>query len=181
MSDWQSFCSLFKVPKKYTDPQITSKTDMEAYSYIQEWLKYPTCSLLLVGPPGRGKTYATYYIMNQILKKNPDASIRFFRSSDADQKMVEEMKEWGSTRHFIDTLFEVPLLVLDDFGIECNSERMERNYYDLLDKRLAHDRPTIISTNVELTKFEPVFGSRIASRLQEYVKVRFKKEDLRNL
>lgn len=178
---WQQYCALAQIPERYQEPDIGPKSDLEAYDYIKRWLDAPKRSMAFIGAPGRGKTYASYYIMRCLLTRNPLSHVRFLRSSDADQRMIEECRLWGSARHFIDTLCDVPILLLDDFGIECNSERMERNYYDLIDKRLAHDRPTIISTNVPINQFEQIFGSRIASRLQEYIKVPFRKGDLRSL
>jgi len=173
-----------RVPVRYRNPQITEETDLEAYEDIHNWLVKPQLNLLLLGAPGRGKTYATYYLIRELMKRthnDPRLDIRFFRSSDADQRMIEEVRENGTNRCFIHMLSDVRFLFLDDFGVESSSERMERNYYDLLDQRLSKEYPTVISTNVPLNKFEDLFGSRIASRLQEYVTVRFNKGDLRNV
>lgn len=178
---WNEFLKFSNTPKRYHNPtKDTPLADKDAYRRIDYWLSMnPARSLVLTGDPGRGKTYAMYYIIKNLLEKYHISFTRFARALDIDQKILADIKEWGSASHYIQCLCEVEFLFIDDFGMESGTERMERNYYDLLDRRVSNEVPTILSTNLKPEEFEKNFGGRIASRLQEFMKISFKGQDLR--
>lgn len=47
-------------------------------------------------------------------------------------------------------LCSVPLLILDDFGIERNTEYINEMVYQIINTRYEAKKPTIISTNIPL-------------------------------
>jgi DNA replication protein DnaC len=73
----------------------------------------------------------------------------------------------------------VPILVLDDFGIDTGTQRHERDFYEIFNKRFGNNLLTIISTNLDDSALYKAYGERIASRLKEAAVIEFNGPDLR--
>ena len=183
---WQEFVRANKVPLIFQNPvanspMIENHAELKrAYRAIKFWLNQgPTKSLILCGIPGRGKTYAMYFIVRWLIHKFGIMSCRFWRSLDLDEALRSQLERFKTTKPFIHSLADDEFLTLDDFGVETNSDFIERKYYDLLDTRIANLKVTIISTNMDPSEFSKKFGDRIASRLQTFTKIEFNGPDLR--
>jgi DNA replication protein DnaC len=136
--------------------------------------------MLLVGDPGTGKTYFMYALMHELLKSGwPLGLLRFINGKRVGDMFDEEHKLYGTSKDTIRQLVEPAILFVDDFGVEGKSERIERNYYEITDNRLADDMPTVFSTNLSDPEIKEVFGSRIDSRLKQCVKIHFEGNDQR--
>ncbi len=61
----------------------------------------------------------------------------------------------------------MPYLVLDDFGIQRNTEWEMEMLYDLIDSRYAEGRFTIITTNQSKEEVQELSRGRIYSRISE--------------
>jgi DNA replication protein DnaC len=172
------------VPKKYLNvnhERLIIKNDSKGRSFSEKaevWLKNPF-SLILEGLPGRGKTYFLFSLIRGLLAKEPLYKIRFFRSKDLDDKILDEFKLYGSSKTILKSVSEVEFLFIDDFGIERGTEKSERDYYEIIDKRIANELVTVISTNLDKNELTNMYGSRIASRLKECVGLKFEGNDLR--
>jgi DNA replication protein DnaC len=183
--NWDDFITINSIAKTYHKVAIdklniynTSCTDFQLSAI--EFMSKPK-SLILQGDPGRGKTFFMLTLIKELFKtKNrPLHEVRFINASDLDEKVSDEIKKFNTASYYLNTLIDVPFLFLDDFGVEGSREKAERNYYTILDKRLANYRPTVISTNLTDTEILKTFGSRIDSRLKQCVKLVFENEDLR--
>jgi DNA replication protein DnaC len=62
-------------------------------------------------------------------------------------------------------LSECDLLVLDDLGMEFDSDFSRSCLYTILNNRLLEERPTIISTNLGFAALKNRYGDQIASRI----------------
>lgn len=181
---WSQFCKLYDVPRKYLEashltlkipPDSRGKTYQEK---AETWLQEPF-SLILEGPPGRGKTHFMYSLIRGLLLKRQISDMRFFRSKQLDDRILSELSSYGSSANIINAICEIEFLFLDDFGIETDSQRAERDYYDILDRRISNEMVTVLSTNLDSKDISRCFGSRISSRLKECVGIRFEGDDLR--
>lgn len=181
---WKEFCEMNGVPKIYRESSLETlnipspTTDFKKLLF--QFLKEPT-SLILQGDPGRGKTFFMYALISELfaLRKMPMHWLRYFNADSLDRRIDDEMAKYKSATYFLQGLVETPFLFIDDFGIEGSKEKAERNYYYLLDKRLANDEVTVLSTNLEDGEILQIFGSRIDSRLKQCVKLVFDGPDLR--
>ena len=69
--------------------------------------------------------------------------------------------------------------LLDDLGVEKPSERIIKQYYNIIDRRLNNLLPTIFTSNFSIEKIGNNLGDRIASRLEMAIEIKFPKKDLR--
>lgn len=183
---WKEFCESGACPRNYQNcslEDLTVLTNSESTNFFKaaySFINSPV-PLILQGDPGRGKTYFMYCLIRGIfdMRRLHRSYIRFMNAQDLDERVAQEIKTYGSASYFISTLCDSDLLMIDDFGVESSKERAERNYYSLLDKRLANDRPMVISTNLTDEEILKIFGSRIDSRLKQCVKLVFDGPDLR--
>lgn len=180
---WEQFCELSNIGPKYRESTIYGNEVME--KSIREkgelWLENPKKSLILTGETGRGKTYFMFCLIRELLKKRRISDLRWWKSKILDDKILEQFKEYGSSSYFLKTIKEISFLFLDDFGMERPTERAERDYYEIIDGRQEWDRPTVISTNLNASEMQKVYGKRIHSRFKEYVWITFDGNDLREI
>jgi len=76
---------------------------------------------------------------------------------------------------------ESSILFIDDFGLERESERVQRQYFDIINPRITHNRITIVSTNCSMRELRDKFGERIYSRLEGFKLVKFPEVDFRGV
>ncbi len=72
------------------------------------------------------------------------------------------------------------LLILDDMGAEFATAYSQSVLYQVINDRMTECRPTIISTNLDLTAMGKIYNERILSRLiGSYTMFRFVGKDIR--
>ncbi|MDD7593760.1 MAG: ATP-binding protein [Peptoniphilaceae bacterium] len=125
-------------------------------------------NLYFYGPTGTGKTF----LLNAIVKGVLDRGQQVFYQT------APELLDFLSTYSFTyqnertpadvarrDFAYSCDLLALDDLGAEYTTEKMTAELFELLNSRIVAQRPTIISSNLELTELESRYNARIASRI----------------
>ncbi len=125
------------------------------------------------GTTGSGKTHIACAILNElILKRGLEG--RYCKVSkdflEAIKTTFTKEKYWNeeSTSKSIEDEFQkVPVLVLDDFGVQKDSPWVLEKLYDLIDTRYEARRLTIITSNKPMESWRGVFENRIYSRLKE--------------
>lgn len=131
----------------------------------------PARGFFFYGIPGTGKTLmACIALTEMILRcrkpgKFLDLSFNYFqklRSTYNGQSGI-----YGKTWEIIDRLTTTPFLVIDDFGVQRNTEWEVEMLYNLIDARYEEERITLITTNKRLDDIKPLADGRIYSRLLE--------------
>ena len=186
LNAWFEFCKLNGVFARYQDISIDTlavppNEDGEPFSAkAMRWINRPR-SLILRGRAGRGKTHFMFALVKEMFlsKSLRIGDIRYFDHVDLDRRMQEEMVRYKSSRGLIEQLCDVPILVLDDFGIDTGTQRHERDFYEIFNKRFGNNLLTIISTNLDDQALYKAYGERIASRLKEAAVIEFNGPDLR--
>lgn len=128
----------------------------EAVSARRAW-----CALL-VGQPGNGKTHLAIAAMHRFgpaayFWKVPDY-LDWLRHMRFDR----EFNEFELTRAYRSDDF---LLVLDDLGVEKQTDWADEQLYKVLDSRYDNELPTIITSNQVADRIDPRLKSRYASGL----------------
>lgn len=123
-----------------------------AYKYVEHWqeMKKKGIGLLLWGPVGSGKTFMAGCIANALLEKRiPVLMTNFARILNYLTGMFNEERN-----QFINSLNRYSLLVLDDLGIERNTEFAMEQIFNVIDSRIQCKKPMVVCTNLELEELK---------------------------
>lgn len=149
--------------------------DMEAAksscrSFAEDfWTKHAPAGnfLVLAGEPGTGKSHLAIAIANEVMKRGTamyiDAAsiIRRVRSTwsrDAKQTEDDVLRMFGE---------ELDLLIIDEIGLQRNTDDEGIILFDILNRRYGNLRPTILLTNLGAERLAETLGVRLMDRLME--------------
>lgn len=122
-------------------------------------------TLILIGRPGNGKSHLACAILQHIMPAHVGA---YTTTMDLVRKL---RAGWGgnsgSEVQVLAELGSLPLLVIDEIGVQFGSEGERIHLHDVLDKRYRDMLPTILITNVEDVDFQKFIGDRVYDRLNE--------------
>ena len=168
-----------------TKHYLRAKPSQATISMLARLTNHETTGLILRGETGRGKTYEACAILLEHLKCKPG---RFATMNS----ILANVRSAYSTNENFEEVFGrykgTSLLVIDDLGKENISQDSITKLFELIDSRLANERPTIITTqftNSELMKRyarkvnEPEMMEAILSRLGQFVAIDYKGRDRR--
>lgn len=112
--------------------------------YAENWnrVRRDGAGLLFYGPPGGGKTYAAACIANALIDRGVPVMVTSFPKILA--------AAFDERAQIIGQLGRYPLLVLDDLGVERDSDYALEQVYTVVDERVKSGLPMIITTNLPL-------------------------------
>lgn len=152
-----------------------------ARNYVANWdeMKAKSSGLLLWGDVGTGKSFFAGCIANALLEKGvPVLMTNFSRILNTLTGMHFEDRN-----QFIDSLNRYSLLIIDDLGIERNSEFALEQVFNVIDSRYRSKKPLIVTTNLtlsELNNTADIAHKRIYDRiLERCVPVRINNRNIR--
>lgn len=152
-----------------------------AHNYVNNWekMKSNSSGLLLWGDVGTGKSFFAGCIANALLEKGvPVLMTNFSRILNTLTGMHFEDRN-----QFIDSLNQYSLLIIDDLGIERNSEFALEQVFNVIDSRYRSKKPLIVTTNLtlqELNTPSDLPHKRIYDRiLERCVPVRINNRNIR--
>lgn len=99
--------------------------------------------ILMYGPCGTGKSYAAEAIANRLIDNGFPVMITNF-GKIAEAIMASTFEERG---YFYSSLTKYPLIVIDDLGVERETEFMMEVMNRVIDERVRSAKPMIITTN----------------------------------
>ena len=140
----------------------------KAHTYVEHWeeMQESNTGLLLWGGVGTGKTFFAGCIANGLIEQGvPVMMTNFARILNTLTDLRSEERS-----RFIDSMNEYPLLILDDLGIERNSEFALEQVFNVIDSRYRSGKPLIVTTNLTLNELKnPVdlAHARIYDRILE--------------
>ena len=154
-----------------------------AKRYVQHWeemQKNPT-GLLLWGDVGTGKSFIAGCIANALLDKGvPVIMTNFARLLNKLTDMYA-----GDRNAYIDSFKRYPLMIIDDLGVERNSEFAREQVFSVIDSRYRSELPMIVTTNLTLEELqhpEDLSRSRIYDRvLERCLPIRINDQNIREL
>lgn len=168
-------CFISKNQIAYTFENADENTDKDiikkAKNYVKhfEEMRKDNVGLLLYGNVGSGKTYIACSISNAIITEySYNVKMRNFA------QILNDLQKGGFTldrNEYIEQITSPALLILDDFGIERNTEYALEQIYNVINARYLKARPTIITTNLNFKDIEKeqedIMLGRIYSRIIE--------------
>lgn len=139
-----------------------------AKRYTENWkkVKAENLGLLLWGDIGTGKSFLAACIANELLEKGVPVLMTNF------SKILNQMGAMYSDERYryIASFNRFSLLIIDDLGIERNTEYALEQVYAVVDERYKAGLPLIITTNLTISQLrnpEDVAHARIYSRILE--------------
>ena len=136
----------------------------------------PCKGILMRGATGLGKTHLSLSIANEVIKKG--YSVIYGSAPDLFRKCEQE--HFGhSDEHTVESLMEADLLILDDIGAELETKFYTSLFYNIINNRMNAAKPTIISTNCDLSELSQRYGERVVSRLKTMDDLIFLGSDIR--
>lgn len=123
-------------------------------------------NLILSGSVGTGKTHLCCGLIRAI-SENHNGEIITAR------KLVRDFKEtWRSDSEYtetqiIDHFSKLDLLVIDEIGVQFNSDTERLFMFDILDERYQSCLPTILVSNLDVNQIKLIMGDRVVDRLRE--------------
>ena len=129
-----------------------------------DFVREPQGWIVYEGPYGCGKTHLAVAIANARLEQFGE-QVLFITAPDLLDflRMTFDPNAEFSYREAFEQICNVPLLALDDLGVENPSGWAKEKLFQLLNHRHAKALPTVITTNTELDELDP----RISSRMRE--------------
>ncbi|MBQ2699430.1 MAG: ATP-binding protein [Firmicutes bacterium] len=130
----------------------------------------PTSGLLLVGECGSGKTHLAAAIVNRIVEQGKEALflvvpdfLDLLKASYEDDDLHEHQ--------LMQQAKDAPVLILDDLGAHSFSNWTKSKLFSLINYRLNHQLPCVITTNLSNEQLIDELDMRIVSRLHEMCRV----------
>lgn len=169
----RNYLGYFGVPPRH---RYSTLDNYEGNQRLVDDLKgMATCqnSLLLTGKTGCGKTHLAVGIMAEYLRLNlhkAHSDTALFIGAPELLMRIRASFDKGATTsetEIVNRYSQCGLLVLDDLGAEKTSEFSITTLYIILDRRNAHCRKTIVTSNLSLKEISATIGDRIASRLAD--------------
>ena len=165
-SDGEStFYQRARIPGQYRSWRLDGVTAGHrpvVVDYVRQWP--PARPLMyLWGGTGVGKSGIAVVILREVWRAHgivgqfwvvPDL-LRRYKATFDDETRTETSEQ-------VDRILDnMPLLVLDDYGTEKDTEWSNERLFDLVDRRAREGSPTIVTSNLGLAHIPP----RLASRL----------------
>lgn len=124
--------------------------------------------LVLAGKPGTGKTHLAASLALSLVDSGAWVQyvtcmglIRMVRETwgkDAERTERQVVKLLGQ---------QIDLLLIDEVGVQYGTESEQHILFEILDKRYAEMRPTVLITNQDKAGFKALIGERVADRLTQ--------------
>lgn len=180
--NWNDAIKRYQIGKVHQNASLdeVAKINEGIAQFGKDWIKNPRRpSLFLSGSPGCGKTHFQFALFKALMEQGRAPSdFLFIRSDDLDNQLLkainEKNEEWT-----LQMYKDVRFLFIDDLGTERVSDRIIKQYYHIIDRRMDNLKVTVFSSNISLDKIAENLGDRIASRLEMAIEVKFPKRDLR--
>lgn len=151
----------------------------KAKIYVSKWAEISSenIGLLLWGDVGTGKTFFAACIANALVEKGENVKMTNFSAILNDLFMESDKNK------YLDRLNDCRLLIIDDLGIERDTEYALEQVYNIIDTRYKSNKPLIVTTNLSLDDLNHPIDTahkRIYDRVLEMcVPIKFTGENFR--
>lgn len=153
-----------------------------AHFYVEHWdtMLVENIGYLLWGGVGTGKSFFAGCIANALMER--EIAVRMTNFALILNDLTANFE---GRNNYISQLCRVPLLIIDDFGMERGTEYGLEQVYTVIDSRYRSKKPLIVTTNIPLQDLQhpqDTAHARIYDRLLEMcAPIRFSGENFRKI
>lgn len=148
------------------------RAECPLYATVLAW-RYGSRGLLLRGETGQRKTRLLW----RLLRRQFDAgrTLQVFTAGEFGRSYGDAAGRYESSAWF-ETMSAVDVLVIDDLGKGAWSEAVRAVFFDLVDRRMRHGKPLLVTTNddgegIAAKMRDPSMGDPLVRRLREFCEV----------
>lgn len=163
MQPWPVFCEINGIGDLHHDVKFENiKQEPGKISFMLKFVESPKGILYMQGKAGTGKTYAAMGMCELFIRKS--VSCIFTTQKQLSTNWLNSIGD--HTNNFISTITNTSLLVVDDFGTGEATNKFLEFFMDLINSRMQwRGRGTVITTNLEATKFASFCGEALSDRI----------------
>lgn len=161
-----------KVPTAYRGKRYSNYDRPEIAKQVKKVVDLKL-SLVLSGKPGLGKTHLAVASLLYMMKRY-DKKPLFLSAPELFVELRDRIKNNVTEQSIIDRYLRVPLLVIDDLGVETQTDRSVETFYSIIDGRSRSNRQIIITSELTIKEIGEIYGDRLSSRLcgmGEYIRL----------
>ncbi len=178
------------IPEEYKNAELSNCKELPAglVSYGEQWASSPRIkSLYLYGEYGSGKTTFAFSVIRKLMQNLNGKNYfwpNYLTGRQLDSLLLKATKNEEGDQWEIQKWSESDLLFIDDIDKITGTERFRVQLFEIINKRYSTNKPTIITSNYELSKLGSFVDGSVMSRMSDISKweiVEFPKKDLRPL
>jgi len=122
-------------------------------------------NLFLIGGPGTGKNHLAASILKAV------GSGRIAKVSEIIRNIRSTYRTGASEQEAINSWASIPLLAINEIGIQYGTEAEKNLIFEVLDMRYENVLPTIMISNLTISDMKEFVGGRVIDRMLENAQV----------
>ena len=123
-------------------------------------------NFVLLGNCGTGKTHLACAVGMEAIRQGK--TVLFATASEIIRRVQAAHKSTSETEwDLMNTFADLDLLIVDEVGVQYNTESANRIITEIVNARYNNELPTIFISNLDKQAFQAVMGDRAMSRMQE--------------
>lgn len=152
------------IPPLFRDAKLS---DFKNIDPALEWMEQREGFLVVVSPCGRGKSRLACAMTMELRRNAVPCTLVF--SSDLFLALRNSFGQRNSSgpseKELIESLVRGKVLIVDDIGVQKQSEYVIEAWYTIIDTRYRECLPTAFTSNLSLREISLCMSDRVASRL----------------
>lgn len=182
----QPFQDFREIPKRFQRKHIftfqaDTKKQREIHDVCQKYVdnfeiaQDKGTSMVFCGSPGTGKTHLAYGIAMALQAKyltavvttasDMTSAVKTAYKTPWPKEMMSEPDMYP--KDVIEQFADFDLLIIDEVGIQTDSEAEKRIFFEVINKRYEEMEPTIIMSNLTMDELKKFIGERVIDRMRE--------------
>lgn len=151
--------------KPVTTEQEKAKATAERYA--DHIIDGGSGCLIMIGSVGTGKTMLATAIASKFIESRRKCCIVRLSEMMRDFKDSWRKDSDRSESQVMDYYSNVGLLVLDEIGVQFDSDTEKMYIFEVIDGRYQNMKPTVLISNLDLAGVKASIGERVYDRLRE--------------
>lgn len=145
---------------------LATAREFAAQAHPGEW-----ASLVLIGPPGTGKTHLAAGICHAVIERKVSARYATLRDLIREIRATWHRGAQKTEAEVIEDFAGFGLLAVDEVGIGAGTESELAHFFDVIDRRYQLCRPVVLASNLGVPDLRQALGERLYDRLREGARV----------